>query len=219
MDINTRKGLILKNSLIWINRKLREALSLRTKVSFLERGRRPSAVLIPLFYHEGQHHLIFTRRTQLVRYHKGEISFPGGGYHQADGSLVNTALRESFEEIGLAPQDVEILGELDDVPTRNSNYVITPYVGFINPRNQYKLSNFEIAEIIEIPVEGLLAEGCFREVPVIPGDTLDIPFVYAYAGHVITGATARILKQFLGIYVQVSDTVDASGYRENLNNQ
>jgi 8-oxo-dGTP pyrophosphatase MutT (NUDIX family) len=195
----------LNNSALETNLRLKELLARRIKVRVLEINRRPSAVLIPIFYQMGQQHILFTRRTELVHYHKGEISFPGGGYHPEDGSLINTALRESFEEIGLEPQDVEVLGELDDVPTRNSNYVITPFVGFINPRNKYKPSEFEIAEIIEIPIEGLLVQGSFREVRAPdPGDNLDIPFVYAYAGNIITGATARILKQFLGLFTQVS---------------
>jgi 8-oxo-dGTP pyrophosphatase MutT (NUDIX family) len=66
-----------------------------------------------------------------VRHHKGEISFPGGGYSPEDGSLLKTALRESYEEIGLAPGDVEILGELDDMFTRGSPFIITPFVGSI----------------------------------------------------------------------------------------
>jgi 8-oxo-dGTP pyrophosphatase MutT (NUDIX family) len=168
---------------------------------YIEDSRKPSAVLIPLFQRQGQLHILFTRRTQLVRYHKGEISFPGGGYHKEDGSLIQTALRETFEEIGLEPHNVEVIGELDDVPTRYSNYIITPFAGFITPLKQYRESEFEIAEIIEIPVEGLLAEGSFQEIrPADPTDMLDVPFVYRYQDKTITGATARILRQFLGIY-------------------
>jgi 8-oxo-dGTP pyrophosphatase MutT (NUDIX family) len=181
--------------------KLKELLAQRTRVRFVEKSRKPSAVLIPLFYRDGLLHLLFTRRSQLVRYHKGEISFPGGGYHKEDGSLEQTALRESFEEIGLEPQNVEVMGELDDVPTRNSNYIITPFAGLITPPKQYRVSEFEICEMIEIPIEGLLAEGCFEEIrQPDPTDVLDIPFVYHYQDKTITGATARILRQFLGIY-------------------
>ncbi len=193
MDINEND---IKHNLI-------KLLEKRNKVRFIEDSRKLSAVLIPLFFRERVLHLLFTRRTQMVRYHKGEISFPGGGYHREDGSLVQTALRETFEEIGLDPQNVEIIGELDDVPTRNSNYIITPFAGFIVPMKKYKTSEFEIAEIIEIPVEGLLAGSSFEEIsPADPADLLDIPFVYHYKDKTITGATARILRQFLGIYRQ-----------------
>jgi hypothetical protein len=136
-----------------------------------------------------------------VHYHKGEISFPGGGYHQDDGGLLNTALRESFEEIGLAPSDVEVLGELDDTLTRGSDYIITPFVGSIMPDYKFKLSGFEIAEMIQIPIAALLQKGCRREEPVmmLSGRPF-IPYIYAYNGNLIVGATARILKQFLDIF-------------------
>ena len=170
----------------------------------IDNTRLPSAVLLPIFYRAGQHHILFTRRSRLVQYHKGEISFPGGGYHHQDGPLVNTALRESYDEIGLAPGDVEILGELDDVPTSASNYVITPFVGFYQAEYKFKPSEFEIAEIIEIPIESLLREGCLREPVIDLGDKTVIPSVYAYQNNLITGATARILKQFLGIFSQIN---------------
>jgi len=183
-----------------IKYQLKKALALRQKASIRDRKRKPSAVLIPIYFWQGQNYILFTRRTQLVRYHKGEISFPGGGYHRADGSLLNTALRESFEEIGLKPSDVEVLGELDDVPTHISNYVITPFVGAIHPEYKFKLSNFEIAELIQIPLADLLAKDCFREEPVIDlKDRTVVPFAYAYQGKLITGATARILRQLLDI--------------------
>ncbi len=183
-----------------IKYQLKEALALRQKITLRDNTRKPSAVLIPIYFWQGQNYILFTRRTELVRYHKGEISFPGGGYHKVDGSLVQTALRESFEEIGLIPSDVEVLGELDDVPTRYSNYIITPFVGAIRPQYKFKLSDFETAELIQIPISGLLAKGCFHEEPVIDlTSQTAVPFVYAYEGKLITGATARILKQFLDI--------------------
>jgi 8-oxo-dGTP pyrophosphatase MutT (NUDIX family) len=149
--------------------------------------------------------MIFTRRTELVHHHKGEISFPGGGFHESDGTLLNTALRESFEEIGLEQQEVLVLGELDDILTKGSPYIITPFVGFIQPEHKFKLSSFEISELIEIPLGALLAEGCRREEPLeLIGGRQVTPYVYAYSGKLITGATARILKQFLEIFVRIN---------------
>ena len=183
--------------------KLAETLSKMVKVSIVDTARKPSAVLIPIYFLKGGYHLIFTRRTELVHHHKGEISFPGGGFQESDGALVNTALRESFEEIGLNPQDVRVLGELDDILTKGSPYIITPFVGYIQPEYKFKLSPFEISELIEIPVSALLAEGCRREeaLEVIGGKQVT-PYVYAYKGNLIIGATARILKQFLEIFVK-----------------
>lgn len=115
--------------------------------------------------------------------------------------MLNTALRESFEEIGLVPGDVEVLGQLDDILTRGSPYIVSPFVGSILPDYRFKVSDFEIAEIIQIPISALLAEGCRREEPVVMlGGREVIPSTYAYNGKLIIGATARILKQFLDIY-------------------
>jgi 8-oxo-dGTP pyrophosphatase MutT (NUDIX family) len=187
---------------------LKEALSKRLKMHIQDESRKPSAVLVPFYYSKGQYYILFTRRTELVHYHKGEISFPGGGYHQDDGTLVNTALRESYEEIGLAPEDVAILGELDDMLTKGSHYVISPFVGAILPDYKFVLSSFETAELIQIPVTALLEKGCRREEPeIVLGDRPVIPYVYAYEGKLIIGATARILKQFLDVFIEVS------GYR------
>lgn len=162
-------------------------------------------MLLPLYYQNGEPYLLFTRRTELVHHHKGEISFPGGGYSPEDGSLSNTALRESFEEIGLRPQDVEILGEMDDMLTRGSNYIITPFVGSILPDYKFKPSSYEIAEIIRIPLAALMEKDCRREEPLIRlGDQLVVPYVYVYGEKKIIGATARILKQFLEIYSEAT---------------
>lgn len=188
-----------------IDQKLKEALSKRPKVRILDKSRKPSAVLIPIYYQRGQFFVLFTRRTELVRYHKGEISFPGGGYRQDDGVLVNTALRESYEEIGLVPEDVAVLGELDDMLTRGSRYIISPFVGSILPNYKFKLNSFETAEIIQIPVAALLKNECRRQESVIViEDRPLIPYAYAFEGKMIIGATARILKQFLDVFVEVT---------------
>jgi 8-oxo-dGTP pyrophosphatase MutT (NUDIX family) len=184
--------------------KLADFLSGRTKFRFVDGGFKPSAVLVPLFNRNGDYYILFTKRTQTVRYHKGEISFPGGGYHSEDGSLVNTALRESFEEIGLPPGDVEILGELDDIPTRTSSYTVSPFVGFIRPDCHFKLSPRETAEILEIPVKALLQKDCMSQAPdAILGGMVYSSCVYSYQGNQITGVTARILNQFLDIFCQL----------------
>jgi 8-oxo-dGTP pyrophosphatase MutT (NUDIX family) len=192
------------NSLLNVNRRLKDLLSKRPVEHITAKERLPSAVLLPLFIKDDRHYLLFTRRTQLVRYHKGEISFPGGGYHSQDGSLLNTALRESFEEIGLKAEDVEVLGELDDLLTRYSNYIISPYVGSIAPDYPFVPSQFEIAEIITIPLIALLEKGALHYEPAFfENGVPHNPHVYYYKDKKITGATAAILKQFLEIYLQV----------------
>lgn len=188
-----------------IVKKLAETLSARSKVSITDITRQPSAVLIPVYFRSGEYYMIFTRRSELVHHHKGEISFPGGGFNQNDGTLLNTALRESFEEIGLEPKQVTVLGELDDMPTKGSPFIITPFVGFIQSELKFKLSVFEISELIEIPIKALNEGGCRREEPLELFEGKQItPYVYAYADKLITGATARILKQFLEIFTRIA---------------
>lgn len=139
-----------------------------------------------------------------MHYHKGEISFPGGGYHPDDGSLRVTALRESQEEIGLLPADVTILGELDDIKTRYSNYIITPFVGKIAPSYQFTCCAFEIAELIMVPIDALLEPTCGVSNPETMEDGEQVTaYIYNYQNHKITGATARILNQFLRLFSRV----------------
>jgi 8-oxo-dGTP pyrophosphatase MutT (NUDIX family) len=157
--------------------------------------------LIPLYFKDGQFYILFTKRTELVHHHKGEISFPGGGFHPDDGSLLQTALRESQEEIGLSPCDVEVLGELDEIITRGSPFVISPFIGVFQPDYQFVSSVFEIAEIITIPISALLQKGCRTEGPeTMPDGQLVTAYVFSHFHYRITGATARILNQFLEIY-------------------
>ncbi|MBN1189854.1 MAG: CoA pyrophosphatase [Dehalococcoidales bacterium] len=186
------------------NLKLKEYLARRPVRRIHEKGRVLSAVLLPLFIKDDRQYLLFTRRSQQVRYHKGEISFPGGGFDEKDGSLLDTAMRESYEEIGLKPGDVEILGELDDIPTRFSNYIISPFVGSIKEDYDFKTSRFEIDEIIIIPVRALMEKGTCRVEPEFFENGVPYhPHVYYYQDKRITGATAAILKQFLEIYREV----------------
>ena len=128
--------------------KLREVLTKRSVLHVSDSNMKVAAVLVPIFLNAGQYHLLFIQRTERVKDHKGQIAFPGGTYKNADGLLLNTALREAEEEIGLAQSDVEVLGELDDtiVPT---NYVISPFVGLIPYPYDFKLDKWEVEKLIE----------------------------------------------------------------------
>ena len=195
----------MDNSISDINKRIRDILSQRQKGRLEAPGRHPSGVLIPIYASDGRYSLVLTRRSQLVHYHKGEISFPGGGYHSLDGNLKQTALRESFEEVGLDPRQVEILGELDDTPTLSSGFVITPFVGLIPAGYPFKVCDFEIGELINIPVDALLSKDCCQtDPPVLLDGCLVKQYVFTYQDKQVIGATARILKQFLEIYCQAA---------------
>ena len=139
----------------------------------------------------------------MVRDHKGQISFPGGAFDEEDRTLLGTALRESAEEIGLAPRDVEILGELDDTATVTSGYIITPFVGLIPWPYKFRANEEEIEELIEVPISALLnSNNQCHEPEVINGEAVT-SYSYHYQGRVIWGATARILHQFLDIFTKL----------------
>lgn len=157
----------------------------------------PAGVLIPIYKKDNGYFLVFTLRTDLVEHHKGQISFPGGAYHPGDGNLLDTALRESFEEIGLLPSDVEVAGELDDLIT-NSNFRVTPFVGFIPYPYTLHANKAEVAEIIHTPLAMLLDKRYCRQEK-RPGGVMD--YYYNCYGYIIWGVTARILKPFLDIIV------------------
>jgi len=200
------------NSLYWLwggvtigamKQRLKQAFSRRQKSHIVDASRVPSAVLVPIYYKQGQYHILLTKRTERVKVHKGQISFPGGAYEEKDGTLVNTALRECAEEIGLAAEAVELLGELDDAVTKNTGFIISPFVAAIPWPYPLKVDPTEVEEIIEVPISALLDKDCVRqETETIDGQAV-ATYLYHYQGRVIWGATARILNQFLDIWAQV----------------
>jgi 8-oxo-dGTP pyrophosphatase MutT (NUDIX family) len=155
----------------------------------------PAGVLVPLV--DGpEPHLVLTRRTDLVRHHRGEISFPGGVHHPDDPDLLTTALRETEEELGIPAGIVEILGLLPPVHTIVSGYVIVPVVGLLRERPAMTPSPVEIDEVLELPVSALAAAE--REVVATDGDGVTRGwFAYEVDGQVVWGATGRIVHSFL----------------------
>jgi|KBSMisStandDraft_5_1062788.scaffolds.fasta_scaffold150634_1 8-oxo-dGTP pyrophosphatase MutT (NUDIX family) len=155
---------------------------------------RRAGVLIPLFVRDGGLWILFTRRTETVEHHRGQISFPGGGEEEDDGSLLETALRETREEIGVDETDVHYLGALSPLTTVTDFYV-EPYVGAIPNAYPFRVADAEIAELIEAPVTALL-DPKILERKVLPGREEPTLF-YHHDRHVIWGATARMLAELL----------------------
>jgi 8-oxo-dGTP pyrophosphatase MutT (NUDIX family) len=179
--------------------KLREFLARRQKKTITDPKRMPSAVLVPIYNKEGQCHILFTQRTDNVKEHKGQISFPGGARQDGE-SLLDTALRESQEEVSLSPADVEILGELDDTATLTSNFVVTPFIGVIPWPHNLKADGWETDELIEVPIAALLDKKAREDKNEVIGGKPVTSYFYHYGDRVIWGATARILHQFLELY-------------------
>jgi 8-oxo-dGTP pyrophosphatase MutT (NUDIX family) len=155
-----------------------------------------AAVLIPLYKKEGNCHILFTKRTQQVKHHKGQISFPGGAFDEEDRDFRRTALREAWEEIGLNENDTRIIGALDDIVTV-TQFIVTPFVGLIPYPYPFQLSKIEIEELIEVPLASLLDRHCFSEREIDDAGQKRLVYNYQYGKHAIWGATALILKQLL----------------------
>ena len=169
--------------------------------SYVEAPELPrAAVLLPLYEKDGETSIVFTRRSELVEHHKGQISFPGGAHDATDPDLRFTALRETWEEIGVAVDHVEVVGQLDEMITI-SNFLVRPFVGRITEPGPYPFvhSEIEVAEILEVPLDHLRDEANVLAEPRIYQGREIIAYSFRWNDHVISGATARILKQFLDL--------------------
>jgi 8-oxo-dGTP pyrophosphatase MutT (NUDIX family) len=159
--------------------------------------RRPAAVLSPLYDHDGQAHVILTRRSSRMRTHTGEVSFPGGRLEEGEEPLA-AALREAHEEIALDPATVEILGELSPLSTLASGAGIRPFVGALPERPALRANPTEVERIIEVPVAELWAPGVFHEElwPQPHGGEHRVAF-FDLDGDTVWGATGRMLRELL----------------------
>lgn len=177
--------------------RVRAALAGRARVP-LEPGPVPAAVLVPLFLDGGEYHVLFTKRTEHLNHHRGEISFPGGVCHPEDGGPRETALRETWEEVGIRPEDVEVLGELDDFYSVH-NYLVTPVVGIFPAGCALQVNPDEIERVITVPLAHFLRPEVFRVEDWSWRGRIHPVYFYTYQGDEIWGLTAAILKQFLDL--------------------
>ena len=149
-----------------------------------------AAVLAPLFWRGGEPWALLTRRPMNLRKHPGQISFPGGGREAGDVTPLHTALRETREELGIAPQSVDVLGLLGAMPTITS-YWVTPFVGVVPEDVKLSHNPIEIDEVIAAPLWRLRRER--RHLYQADRDV----FVWDDARHVVWGATWRMLGQLV----------------------
>jgi len=160
----------------------------------------PASILITLHKEQDQDWLLFTKRTDNVSHHKGQISFPGGKYdHGVDLDLASTALRETREEIGVQENDVTLLGSLPPFPTI-TNYMVYPFVGRFNWPYKLKPNPGEIAEVIRIPLEHLINPYNQRKEQMsYRGESREVHF-FDYPPYTIWGITGYILRIFLDTF-------------------
>lgn len=158
----------------------------------------PAAVLLPIFEKNSEAHFLLTLRTHTVDTHKGQISFPGGGREKDDRTIHDTALRETFEEVGIQPQAIQIIGDLDDV-IAVSDHLVTPVVATIPHPYDFKVSAEEIEELIEIPLSFFMdLSNCRVEERSHRGQRVPVYF-YTSGRHIVWGLTAHIIRGFLNV--------------------
>ncbi|WP_207590686.1 NUDIX hydrolase [Halomontanus rarus] len=172
-----------------------------------------AGVLAPVVDRDGDHSLLFTKRADHLGEHPGQMSFPGGGAERQDETILDTALREAYEEIGLEREEVDVVGQLDDIRTV-TEYAVTPFVARI-PDREYDPDEQEVAEIVCLPLSGLLDPENYeydrRSHPYYG----DIVIHYFHVdGYTVWGATGRILVQLLELTTdfEAPERVDRSRY-------
>jgi 8-oxo-dGTP pyrophosphatase MutT (NUDIX family) len=160
-----------------------------------------AAVLIPLIVLNDEWHLVFTRRTEAVEHHKGQVSFPGGGCDVGESSPEQTALREAGEEIGLKSADVRLLGKLNEVLTI-TRYRVTPVVGVLPWPYEIRPEPAEVERVFTIPLMWLADSENWEVRSVTPAGApraFQVIYYHAYDGEILWGATARMTHNLLSV--------------------
>ena len=175
---------------------IRRALSHRVKQTLADPSLMPAAVLLLCYQRGDEYYVLLNKRSDEVEYHKGEISFPGGARDPDDTDYLETALRETEEEMGIDRDGVTILGELDDIAT-SSRFQVKVFVGVCPSQPQFNPSPVEIAEVLEVPITSLRDRANLRVETRWEAGAPVTTYSYAFGEHLIFGATARILRQYL----------------------
>lgn len=177
--------------------RLRGILGRRAAMEIVAPQYRRACVLIPLIRDGDRWVLLFSRRSDQLQAHRGQIAFPGGAV-EPDERLEETVVREAREEVGIPPEHVELIGRMDDLIT-NSGFLVAPFVGVIHERVDYILQEAEVVEVFEVPVDALLDVGQ-PEVRYVTFRGGRYPaYFYPYGRHEIWGLTGRVLKAFLDV--------------------
>ena len=158
---------------------------------------RIAAVLVLAYPKQGEPHIVLTKRSETVADHKGQISLPGGAWEKDDADLEVTALREAEEEVGVRGADIRVLGRLEDVYVPVSNFLIAPYVGVLHYAPSFRPDPFEVAHVIEVPIQGLRRPEIYQEGEWLLRGRRRWVRYYQCGPHQIWGATARVVQLFL----------------------
>lgn len=183
--------------------RIRKALATHQRRKIPLGGYRPAAVTLPLLRSSAGHSVLFTVRTAHVEQHKGEISFPGGRLHPDDDDTLAAALRETWEEVGIRAEDLELLGILDDFISV-TGYRVTPYVVYLeNVPYDFVPQPREVAEILLVPLRHLRDRAHYHATK--PAGSRYHIHHFCWGPYVIWGLTAAILKRFMDLIYGFSD--------------
>ena len=162
---------------------------------------RQSAVMVLLFPSDNRLRAIYIKRSEYDGMHSGQIAFPGGKKEESDLSFEETALRETWEEVGIKSQEIEMIGQLSDLFIPPSNFIVKPFVGFCHEKPVYKIDSKEVQSVIEIDIDDFYSGKCIFEKEFstgTAGKTIKAPY-FAINGIEIWGATAMITSELLDL--------------------
>jgi 8-oxo-dGTP pyrophosphatase MutT (NUDIX family) len=180
--------------------RLRRILGERAAIEIHAPQHRRACVLVPLIRNHDGWSLLYTRRSENLASHSGQIAFPGGSV-EGNESLEEAAIREAHEEVGIPSHSVELVGRLDDLIT-HSGFLVAPFVGVIHEPVEYVMQESEVVEVFEIPLEALL-DIRNPEVRYVPFRNRQFPaYFYKYEAYEIWGLTGRMTKAFLDLVWQ-----------------
>ena len=158
-----------------------------------------AAVLMPIWEQGDALHFLLTQRTETVETHKGQISFPGGMRDSEEEPLVQTALRETREEIGLPDSQIRILGQFDETLS-STDLIVTPFVGWVSPPLELSPNPEEVEEILEVPWSLFRDPGSCRTETLRRAGQDILVYHYDFQGRDVWGLTARIIRDFLHLF-------------------
>ncbi len=183
--------------------ELKSLLASRPPKSLNGHDVRPAAVLLLVFPRNGQYYVHVQKRSRHMKSHASEACFPGGKPKSQDQDLLATALREAHEEENINPADVTILGRLNDTPTR-TGFSMKVFVGTIPQPYAYMPNPQEVDEVVDVPLKVLQDPANWREEARWENDALTTSHSYVYGPHIIYGATAKVIREFLDVVDQAN---------------